>query len=343
MRQRNAEDLNLISPPDTQLSGGEAYKQTQVIRQTQRLKGFSMNLKAFETRSVKHAIWRYRLGLLLITVSTIAWSTAGYFTRLIPLDTWTLLFWRGAFGALGIFLFMLAYERRDGPTQFRHLGNAGWAYVLASTVGGLCFVASLKRTSVAHASIIYATVPLLAAGLAWLVMRERVSRSTLLASIAALAGVTLMMGVGDEGTLLGDVLALGMTLCMAIMMVIGRRYQSTPMLPAACLSAALGMLMAVPFASWSLPSAVHMGQLALFGLANSALGLALFAIGSKMLPAAETALIGALDAPLAPIWVMIAFGEIPSITTIAGGTIVFVAILTRMLLGGLSTGATSSP
>ena len=28
----------------------------------------------------------HRLGLLFVTISAIAWSTAGFFTRLIPLD-----------------------------------------------------------------------------------------------------------------------------------------------------------------------------------------------------------------------------------------------------------------
>jgi hypothetical protein len=43
----------------------------------------------------------YGIGLILVTASAIAWSTAGLFTRLIPLDSWIMLAWRGIFGALG--------------------------------------------------------------------------------------------------------------------------------------------------------------------------------------------------------------------------------------------------
>lgn len=288
-------------------------------------------------------VWRYRLGLILISVSAIAWSTAGYFTHLIQLDTWTLLLWRGIFGALGIFLFMLVYERKQALRAFSRFGYPGWAFVLVSTLGMVCFVASLKRTSVAHASIIYATVPLLAAALAWLVMRERIARSTLIASLVALVGVVWMVGAGGEGTLLGDLLALGMTLSMAVIMVIGRRYQNIPMLAAACLSVVFSAVVVAPFAQWGLPAATELGQLVLFGIVNSALGLALFAIGSKLLPAAETALIGALDAPLAPVWVWLAFGEVPGTSTLLGGTLVFVAVLARMLWAsrGASYGATA--
>jgi drug/metabolite transporter (DMT)-like permease len=70
----------------------------------------------------------------------------------------------------------------------------------------------------------------------------------------------------------------------------------------------------------------------LFGLVNSAAGLALFTLGARMLPVIETALIGSLDAPLAPLWVWLAFNEIPSISTLAGGLIVFSAVGLHILV-----------
>jgi drug/metabolite transporter (DMT)-like permease len=66
--------------------------------------------------------------------------------------------------------------------------------------------------------------------------------------------------------------------------------------------------------------------LALFGLVNSAVGLGLFTIGARFLPAIETALIGSLDAPLAPLWVWLAFNETPSTITLIGALIVFTAV-----------------
>lgn len=277
----------------------------------------------------------YRLGLFLVTLSAVAWSTAGFFTRLIALDIWTLLLWRGIFGALGIFVFMSVYQGAGSRSAFGQMGLAGWLFALVGAVGMLCFIGSLKLTSVAHASVIYATAPLITAALAWAVMRERASRSAILASLVALVGVTVMVGLGQEGTLVGDLLALGMTVCMAIIMIISRRYQGIPMLAAACLSALLSVLVVLPFAQWALPGGTVLWQLAMFGLLNSAVGLALFAIGSKMLPTTETALIGALDAPLAPIWVMLAFGEIPSPATLVGGAIVFLAIFAHVFFASV--------
>ena len=280
-----------------------------------------------------NAIWSYRLGMLLVTASAIAWSTAGLFTRLIPLDVWTLLLWRGGFGALGLLIFMVLHQGRRGLASFADLGVAGWAFVVVGTIGMVCFITSLRLTSVAHTSIIYATVPLVAAALAWWAMHEKPSTSAMIASLAALLGVAIMVGLGADGSLAGDLLAFGMTVCMATIMVIARRYLGIPMLAAVCLSVLLSALVAAPFAQWGLPSGEHVLLLALFGLVNTALGTALFAIGSRRLPASETALIGALDAPLAPIWVLLVFGELPSGTTLVGGAIVFMAILAHMVRG----------
>ena len=91
-----------------------------------------------------------------------------------------------------------------------------------------------------------------------------------------------------------------MTASLAVMMVISRRHQGIPVMQAACVSALLSGFVAIPFAADLAVSGIDLINLALFGLVNSAIGLALFTLGSRMLPAIETGLIGSLDAPLAP-------------------------------------------
>lgn len=268
----------------------------------------------------------YRLGLLLITGSTVAWSTAGLFTRLIALDAWTMLVWRGLFGAAALAALIAFQKRRSGWYELRRLGLPGWSFALVSAAGMLFFITSLRHTTVAHNAVIYATIPFLAAGLAFLVMREKPTASALVASFGALSGVAIMVGLGVEGTLFGDFLALCMTLCMAAIMVIAKRWPDIPVMPAACLSALLSGLVCWPLGD---PLAVTGNEfllLAAFGVVNSAAGLALFTLGARYLPAIETALIGALDAPLAPLWVWLLFDETPSTATLVGGLMVFAAV-----------------
>ncbi|HVZ00192.1 MAG TPA: DMT family transporter [Dongiaceae bacterium] len=274
---------------------------------------------------------------MLVTGSAIAWSTAGYFTRLVPLDAWTLLFWRGVFATFGLLVFLGVTRPRDALRQFRSLGLSGWLFAVLSACGMILYITSLTLTTVAHVAIIYGTVPFLAAGLGLLVLREIPSRTAILASLVALAGVMAMVGSGAaEGDLLGDALAFGMTLVMAGIIVICRHSRTIPILPAACLSALLSALACWPLSTALAPTFEQLGCLALFGLINLALGIVLFTLGSRLLPAIETALIGSLDAPLAPVWVWLAFGETPGINTILGGILVFGAVLANVVLGARS-------
>lgn len=275
----------------------------------------------------------YRLGLVLVTASAVAWSTAGVFTRLIPLDSWTMLAWRGVFGALGIVAVILARDRTRAWASFTDMRWPGWLFAGISAVGMIFFITSLRHTTVAHVAVIYATVPLVAAGLGWLFLREKPSFSAIGASLAALAGVALMVGLGIEGGRFGNLLAFGMTLCVASMMVITRRFRDISVMPAACLSALLSGLVCWPLGDPVAVSGHELLLLLLFGLVNSALGLALFTLGARLLPAIETALIGSLDAPLAPLWVWLAFHETPSASTALGGFIVFAAVGMHMMAG----------
>ena len=79
-------------------------------------------------------------------------------------------------------------------------------------------------------------------------------------------------GAVTDGHLIGDLIAFGMTVCMAIMMLILRRQQATPMLPAACLSALLCPLAVWPFGAPLAVDAGDMLNLFLFGTTQFGLG-----------------------------------------------------------------------
>jgi drug/metabolite transporter (DMT)-like permease len=272
-----------------------------------------------------------RIGLAMVFASTLTWSTAGLFIRAADTDLATILFWRGTFGVLGMAVVLLAFQGRAGLGSFRRLGKAGWAYVLVSVLTLPAYLASLHLTSIAHVAIIYATVPLMTACLAWVVLREAAPRSAIIASLVALCGAVLMMGLSSDGTLLGDTLALAMTFGMAVLVVLARRNPEIPALAAGMLATSLTVVAVIPLTATVLPATDTILILAIFGLSNSLLGFALFILGSRRIPAVETALIGALEAPIAPVWVWLMFGETPGLATLIGGLIVFAAVFWHIL------------
>jgi drug/metabolite transporter (DMT)-like permease len=107
--------------------------------------------------------------------------------------------------------------------------------------------------------------------------------STLAASFLAFVGVTIMAGgAAADGHLFGDILAFGITLCMAIMMLIIRQHHESPMLPAACLSALLCPLLVRPFAAPLDVGTIDVLKLFLFGTTQFGLGLVFLTIGGRM-------------------------------------------------------------
>ncbi|HWT99851.1 MAG TPA: DMT family transporter [Terriglobales bacterium] len=274
----------------------------------------------------RYNLSQHHLGLVLVTGSAVAYSTAGFFTRLIPLDVWSLLFWRGLFA--GVFMLLLLFLRRAHNGQpIRLMGKSGWVIAGWSTLGMICFLNALRAAPVADVALIYATVPFVTAILAWLVVREKSAWRTIGASILALAGVVIMVSDGwSAGHWRGDLLAFGMTCAMAALTVCFRRYREIDTLQVAAASCFLGSLVALPFATIGNVSANQIGLLVLFGIAQMGLGFLLLAAGTRRVSAMESALVGALDAPLAPLWVWLAFGETVSQATLVGGAIILLAV-----------------
>jgi drug/metabolite transporter (DMT)-like permease len=273
-----------------------------------------------------------QIGTVLVAASAFAFSTGGFFTRLIDLDVWTVLFWRGLFGGLTILAFIGWLHQRQTLCTFLKIGRDGMAVALCTALATICFINALRQTDVADVFVISATTPFATAALAWLWPSEREERSTLVACVVAVIGIFVMMNRGlTLGGVIGNLLALLMVFFLATMMVIVRKSRHVSMLPATCLSAFLCALLVLPV---SMPVSAHgatMAYLVLFGATQFGLGLLLLTIGTRMISATRSALIGCLDTPLAPIWVWLAFGEAPALATWVGGAIVLAAVVGDIL------------
>src|SRR5215469_5317233 len=111
---------------------------------------------------------RHSQGVVLIVLSSIAYSSAGFFTRLVQLDAWTMLFWRGLFAGLMILAVIVMQERRETLVAIRAVGLPGLAAACASTAATMFYLNALRHTSVADVAIIFAAAPFVTAGLGWL-------------------------------------------------------------------------------------------------------------------------------------------------------------------------------
>lgn len=277
-----------------------------------------------------------RLGIVMVAMSALVWSFGGTIARFITAsDVWTIVFWRSASGAGYLIGYMLWRHGRAGTVAlFRAMGWPGLGVGLCFATGSASFVIALAHTSVANILFLQAGVPLMAALMAFVLFGERVSLATGLAIAAVIFGVGIMVSESLSGQVspIGDGLALLIAVTFAIATVITRRFAHVAMLPAVCLGTVIAATLAAVMASTLVVTRADFGLLIAFGAFNLGFGLSMFAMGARLIPAALAALIGTIEPILAPIWVWLVHNEVPSLRTMIGGSVVFLALLAHLVM-----------
>lgn len=268
---------------------------------------------------------QHTLGVALIVLSATAFSSAGIFTKAVSADAWSVIFWRGLSAAAFALVFLLVTAKLRAERQ--RFGGPALLATLLMASGTAAFIPAFKLTSVAHVALIWATAPFVTTLLAWICIGERPGFKTALCSVIAVAGagLTVSGSLGNTG-IIGDMLAFWMTLMMAATMVVYRRWPSTPtVLP----SAVSSLMLLVPAVILTRPATVPFTEVSIllaFGLIF-ALASVMMMEGVRRIPAAQAALISALETPLAPIWALILLAEVPTPRTIAGGALIMAAVV----------------
>lgn len=276
-----------------------------------------------------------RNGVLLVFGAALVWSFGGAIARGLDVDDpWTIIAWRSFFAALFLLGFMLW---RDGPAGtirlFRTMGLPGVAVAVCFATASISFVVALGYTSVANILLMQAGVPLIAALLGVVFLREAVDRVTWGAILAVIAGIGVMVSdsFAANVSFIGDGLALVIAVVFAAATVITRRFSGVRMTPAVCLGVIIGTVVGVALSSGLIVSVRDYGLLFLFGAFNLGLGMAMFATGARLIPSALAALISTMEPVFGPIWVWLIHAEVPAPRTLLGGGMVFAALVGHIL------------
>ena len=277
----------------------------------------------------------YKLGLVLILVSALVLSTFGFGIRhVVTTDGWQILFYRSISFTLTLLLILAVRYRGRLFTPFRKIGRRGAMIGGFLATASSLLVFSVLHTTIANTLFVVSTMPFIAAALGWVFLRERVAFSTWIAMIVALIGVLLMVADGlQAGGLLGILLAGGVAVCGATMLVTVRGAREIDMIPALALAGLFTAGFTVfMVADFEIP---HTDLFWIFALGSGqyALGFALLVAGTRYVPVAEVTLLSLIETVLGPVWVWLAGYETPSRLTISGGLIVLGAAVTCAIIG----------
>jgi len=276
----------------------------------------------------------YRRGILQLVASGFFLSTAGIALRLVELaDGWQILFYRSFALSVTILLILVFQKRSRFFDEFRGLGWNDCLLAVFLGTGFVAYVFALLYNTVANALFIFSCAPFVAGFLGWILLGERVATRTWFAIAISMAGLAVMV-VSELAVshYIGTLLALWIPIAYAASIIAVRRSKRDNMLVALCLAGLVaGGLSAIFVTDFALTSRDLIISLYL-GVFQVGVGFTLVVLGSRYVPAAQVGLLALVEPVLAPVWAWMGVGEVPSLATIVGGTIIFLAITTDGIL-----------
>ena len=276
-----------------------------------------------------------RQGAIMVAGSGVIFSFTAIAYRAVDDATdWQFLAYRGGSTALAM-LALVALRRRSRPVRFRGTTPRTVLAGLVLAATSMLYILALGRTSAATTLFLLAAAPIFAAIFGWVLLRERVRRPTLIAIGVTMTGVTVMVGTGlDAGSGVGVLLAALIPILVGLYNVLLRAEgEVDPVVPALIAGSALAVVSGVIAAidsglaiGWR-----DAGLATITGGLALGLGLPLFNLGHRSVPAAMVSLLLMTEVVLAPLWVWIWPGETPRVGTLIGGAVVLGAVVWLVL------------
>ena len=275
--------------------------------------------------------------VFVVLVAGLFWSFGPLVVRNIDnaeLIPWQYLFFRGSviFLVLNIYLFLA--EGQKFINNYSRIGLSGLIGGASLGIGNITFILSITTTTAAVTMMMLAAMPFMAAILAYVFLKEKISTTTLIAIIIAAAGILFMsFDSKGEGTLFGLINGLLSSLGFAGFTVSLRWRKKTPKFTTVAIAgifcAAVSLLVLLFNDSNILISLKSTSLSALHGFLVCS-GLILYSTKSKYLPAADLTLLSLIEVLGGILWVWLpVFGinEVPSTNTLIGGAVITFAII----------------
>jgi drug/metabolite transporter (DMT)-like permease len=237
--------------------------------------------------------------------------------------------------ALPVFVVLMAASgsrlpRLKKPEWLLLLGQASAGSVAYTTL----LILGLRYTSSADAGVVIGTLPIVAAGVAIIVLGERPSRSLLSAIVLAAAGVaSITLKPGGGGSIVGNALVFGAVVCESLFILLNKRLPTAiPPLALSTLMTGLGLAVATVPAVAEMPWTISIPSSVLWAIVYYALvptvgGFLAWYRGAALVSGAEASLFTALAPVSAVLLAAVVLGEAVTWNQILGIACVLVAVI----------------
>ena len=278
----------------------------------------------------------------VVLIAGILWSFGPLVVRYMDqpeLVPWQYLFARGItiFILLNIYLFF--EEGLDFLNNYKKIGISGLIGGAGLGSAMISFIWSITHTSAAITLLCLAAMPFMTALLGFLFLKETISTNVWVAIFTAAVGIVIMaLGNFETGSLFGLTFGLISALGFSIFSVTLRWRKETPKFTTVAFAgffcAIVSLFILINTDSALISNSRNQSLFAVHGTLVC-LGLILYSIGSKAIPAAELTLLSLTEVIGGIFWVwlpILGINEVPSNTTVIGGFLIFLAIIYYSLI-----------
>lgn len=265
-------------------------------------------------------------------------STDSVFIRMMGIEnSWLIVALRGIC-MWGICLLIWTFWRQSRSTiGTPWLTRDNILSTLFFCIASACFVNALNRGNVATVLVIISSTPFISALISRLLFKVAIDRSVMLAALAGIAGVAIVMsGRGLSGDGVANLYALATAVSMALAFIFTSRVSGgSAGLPS--LGAMLASLIIMLWPDANMVDSLKVLSLAQYGwvIAEGALimplAMGLITLSTRFVSPANAGLFLLLETALAPLWMYLFLGEVPTIHAVIGGAIIIIAVISQAL------------
>jgi drug/metabolite transporter, DME family len=278
-----------------------------------------------------------KIAIPVVLMAGMIWSFGPLVVRYMTephLVPWQYIFARGLTIFLVINLYLFFEEGKGFYKNYLRIGLSGVIGGTGLGIAMITFIYSITNTSAAITLLCLAAMPFFTALLGFMFLKERISLNVWIAIVIATIGIVIIaLGNTQKSSLLGLVFGMVSSIGFSIFSVTLRWRKETPKFTTVafagffCFAFAAIIILTNNMVFFS---SSYNG--ALFSLHGTlvCMGLILYSIGSKAIPAAELTLLSLTEVIGGIFWVWVPFlgiNEIPSTNTIIGGFFLFMSII----------------
>ncbi len=283
-----------------------------------------------------------KLAIPIVLFAGLVWSFGPLVVRYMTdphLVPWQYIFGRGLTIFIILNLYLFFEEGINFYKNYKKVGKSGLVGGVGLGIAMISFIYSITNTSAAITLLCLAAMPFFTALLAFLFLKEKITTNVWVSIIIATVGILIMaIGNDEKNSLTGFIFGITSSIGFSIFSVTLRWRKETPKFTTVAVAGLFCFIIAAimilvkneSFFATSYNSAM-------FSLHGTlvCLGLILYSIGSKAIPAAELTLLSLTEVIGGIFWVwlpLFGINEVPTTNTIVGGFFLFISLVYYSLI-----------